>query len=109
MAMRIWLPENISDSVVYRMNFSLHVSVFYVDLLDIASEVNRQYFQQVLLCSLKALYYAGICSCAACIILCSKLCQHNSPRPSGKAKCQTLSVVGYSKRFLAGRVWGQDQ
>jgi len=37
--------------------------------------VNRQYFQQaVLLCLLKALYYAGICSYAACIILlCPKL------------------------------------
>jgi len=35
-----------------------------------ANEVYRQYFQQaVLLCLLKALYYAGICSDAACIII----------------------------------------
>ena len=48
-----------------------------------ANEVNRQYFQQAaLLCLLKALYYAGICSYAACIILCPKLCWHNSPRPN---------------------------
>ena len=48
-----------------------------------ANEVNRQYFQQaVLLCLLKALYYVGICSYAACIILCPKLCWHNSPRPT---------------------------
>jgi len=34
-----------------------------------ANEVNRLYFQQaVLLCLLKALYYAGICSCASCIM-----------------------------------------
>ena len=34
-----------------------------------------EYFQQaVLLCLLRALYYAGICSYAACIILCQKLC-----------------------------------
>ena len=38
--------------------------------------------QAVLLCLLKALYYAGICSYAACIILCPKLCWHNSPRPT---------------------------
>jgi len=42
-----------------------------------------EYFQQaVLLCLLKALYYAGICSYATCIILCPKLCWHNSPRPN---------------------------
>jgi len=36
-----------------------------------ANEVNRQYFQQaVVLCLVKALYYARICSYAACIILC---------------------------------------
>jgi len=52
-------------------------------ILKGANEVNRQYFQQaVLLCLLKALYYAGICSYAACIILCPKLCWHNSPRPN---------------------------
>ena len=35
-----------------------------------ANEVNRQYFQQaVLLCLLRALYYAGICSYAAYIII----------------------------------------
>jgi len=46
-----------------------------------ANEVNKQYFQQAVpLCLLKALYYAGICSYAACIVLCSKLCWHNSPR-----------------------------
>ena len=48
-----------------------------------ANEVNRQYFQQaVLLCLLKALDYAGICSYAACIILCPKLCWHNLPKPT---------------------------
>jgi len=38
----------------------------------------------------KAVYYAGIilCSYAACIILCSKLCWHNLPRP----KMSLLSV-----------------
>ena len=45
----------------------------YFGYLKGANEVNRQYFQQaVLLCLLKALYlyFAGICSYAACIILC---------------------------------------
>jgi len=42
----------------------------YLGYLKGANEVNKQYFQQaVLLCLLKALYYAGICSYAACIIL----------------------------------------
>jgi len=40
--------------------------------------IDSSYFQQaVLLCLLKALYYAGICSYAAGIILCPKLCWHN--------------------------------
>jgi len=46
----------------------------YFGYLKGDNEVNRQYFQQaVLLCLLKALYYAGICSYAACIILCPKI------------------------------------
>jgi len=58
----------------------------YFGYMKGANEVNRQYFQQaVLLCLLKALYCAGICSYAACIILCPKLCWHNSPRPKLKA------------------------
>jgi len=53
------------------------------DYLKGANEVNRRYFQHtVLLCLLKALYFARICSYAACIILCPKLCWHNSPRPT---------------------------
>jgi len=49
----------------------------YFGYLKGVNEVNRQYFQQaVLLCLLKALCYAGICSYAACIILCPKLCWH---------------------------------
>ena len=55
------------------------------------NEVYRQYFQQaVLLCLLKALYHAGICSYAACIMLCPKLCGHNLPRPSAiiKKSCE---------------------
>jgi len=55
----------------------------YFGHLKGANEVNRQYFQQaVLLCLLKALYYARKWSYAACIILCPKLCWHNSPRPT---------------------------
>jgi len=55
----------------------------YFGYLKGANEVNTQYFQQaVLLCLPKALYHAGICSYAACIILCPKLCWHNSPRPT---------------------------
>jgi len=55
----------------------------YFGYLKGANKVNRLYFQQaVLLCLLRALYYAGIYSYAACIILCSKLCWHNSPRPN---------------------------
>jgi len=30
----------------------------------------------------KILYYAGICSCALCTIVCLKLCWHNPPRPT---------------------------
>jgi len=46
-------------------------------------EVSTQYFQQaVLLCLVKALYYAGICSNATYIILCPKLCWYNSLRPN---------------------------
>ena len=42
----------------------------YFGYLKGANEVNRPYFQQAaLLCLLKALYYAGICSYAACIII----------------------------------------
>jgi len=42
----------------------------YFGYLKGANEVNRQYFQQALLLwLLKALYYAGICSYATCIIL----------------------------------------
>ena len=29
------------------------------------------------------LHYASICSYASILLLCSKLCQHNSPRPNG--------------------------
>jgi len=53
----------------------------YFGYLKGANEVNRQYFQlAVLLCLLKALYYAGICSYMCCMygILCPKLCWHNS-------------------------------
>jgi len=43
----------------------------YIGYLKGANEVNRQYLQQaVLLHLLRALYYAGICSYAACIIIC---------------------------------------
>ena len=53
-------------------------------MVPIINEMNRQCFHQaVQLCLLKALYYAGICSSVACIILCPKLCWHYSPRPIG--------------------------
>jgi len=53
----------------------------YFGYLKGANEVNRLQ-QAVLLCLLKALYYAGICSYAACIILCQKLCWNNSLTPT---------------------------
>ena len=31
---------------------------------------------------LTVLHYASICSYASTLLLCSKLCQHNSPRPN---------------------------
>jgi len=59
------------------------ISFWNYKYLKGTNEVDRQYFQQaVLLCLLRALYYAGICSYAAYIMLCPKLCWHNSPRPS---------------------------
>ena len=65
----------------------------YLGFLKGANEVNRQYFQQaVLLCLLKALYYARICSYTACII-CPKLCWHNSPRPRRKYKYARWTIV----------------
>ena len=32
------------------------------------------------------LHYASICSYASILLLCSKLCQHNSPRPTGSER-----------------------
>jgi len=73
----------------------------YFGYLKGASEVNRQYLQQaVLLCLLKALYYAVIYSYAACIILCPELCWHNSPRPSS----QEVIVGEYSVSFTVIKV-----
>ena len=63
----------------------LCVSCSFWTTIDIWKEPMKwiEYFQQaVLLCLLRALCYAGICSYAACIILCPKLCWHNSPRPT---------------------------
>ena len=64
------------------------------NILKGANEVNREYFQQaVLLCLLKALYYAGIFSYAACTILCPKLCWHNLPGPIRHSLGQKLLLV----------------
>ena len=39
------------------------------------------------------LHYASICSYASILLLCSKLCQHNSPRPTQKACWGEFSIV----------------
>ena len=76
---RVWLHVAVNSSTSENLPLSIMNHFGY---LKGANEVNRQYFQQaVLLCLLRALYYAGICSYAACIILCPKLCWHNLPRP----------------------------
>ena len=38
------------------------------------------------------LHYASICSYASILLLCSKLCQHNSPRPIAHFYCYELLV-----------------
>ncbi len=63
-----------------------------------------------------ALHYAGICSYATTPLLCPKLCQHNSPMPSGRLKnysggrkfvlCLVPSLV--PSLTVAWSGWGRD-
>ena len=42
------------------------------------------------------LHYASICSYASILLLCSKLCQHNSPRPNqGRSKLFQILILVY--------------
>ena len=70
-------------------------------MVPIINKANRQCFHQaVQLCLLKALYYAGICSSVACIILCPKLCWHYSPRPIGYNFMNELNVINLPVQLL---------
>jgi len=69
----LWLHAAVTSE--NKLNLPLQcqcISFGTVITLKDAYEVNRQ-------------YYAGIRSYAACIILCPKLCWHNTPRPSWAA------------------------
>ena len=44
--------------------------------------MNIQFSANSTIMLLTALHYASICSYASTLLLCSKLCQHNSPRPN---------------------------
>ena len=81
---RLWLHAAVNPSTSEKLLCIVHFWT-NINILDIWKLPMKwiEYFQQaVLLCLLRALYYAGICSYAACIILCPKLCWHNSPRPT---------------------------
>ena len=51
-------------------------SLFLFLLMNVQFSVNST------IMLLTALHYASICSYASTLLLCSKLCQHNSPRPT---------------------------
>ena len=57
--------------------------------------MNIQFSANSTIMLLAALHYASICSYASTLLLCSKLCQHNSPRPTCVADVlPTCTVAG---------------
>ena len=71
----------------------LTVAVF-VNQYSIFSKINST------IMLLAALHYPSICSCASTLLLCSKLCQHNSPSPSNYWHCVTSKYSGLWVRPL---------
>ena len=58
---------------------------------------------------LTALHYASICSYASKLLLCSKLCQHNSPWPKHKVVVHTATTLTSKRVQWLGSQVGELQ
>ena len=51
------------------------------------------------------LHYASICSYASILLLCSKLCQHNSPRPNPRVMYSLHHKLGLACRTVTRQIF----